>query len=191
LVSFNAAPDYEIKNSYNLVLKVSDGISETQKNIIVTINNIHEKTINISAQTRTIDENSVSGDNIGDKLVTTGVVKSFSIIEGNSENLFRIDNSGQIKVSNTGLDYESAKTYALTVKITGEDADDKTAVISVNVNNVNEKTININNQSRSVVENSIINTPVGDKIATTGTIASFEIIEGNTNDISKQDCNYS
>ncbi len=183
VISFNAAPDYEIKNSYNLVLKVSDGISETQKNIIVTINNIHEKTINISAQTRTIDENSVSGDNIGDKLVTTGVVKSFSIIEGNSENLFRIDNSGQIKVSNTGLDYESAKTYALTVKITGEDADDKTAVISVNVNNVNEKTININNQSRSVVENSIINTPVGDKIATTGTIASFEIIEGNTNDM--------
>ncbi|MBA5248478.1 MAG: autotransporter domain-containing protein, partial [Gammaproteobacteria bacterium] len=180
-VSFVNAPDYETKDSYNLTLKVSDGMSESQKDITVTINNIHEETINIGTQVRAIDENSVSGANIGDKLITTGAVKGFSIIGGNSANLFRIDSSGQMKVSNTGLDYESTTTYALTVKITGEDADDKTAVINVNVNNVNEKTITINNQSRSVVENSIINTHVGDKIVTTGIVANFEIIEGNTN----------
>ncbi|RUA06609.1 MAG: hypothetical protein DSY43_01715, partial [Gammaproteobacteria bacterium] len=184
VVSFREAPDYESKDSYSLVLKVSDGVSETQKNITVTINNIHEKTIEIETQTRMIDENSVLGTDVGDKLITKGIVESFSIVGGNSANLFRIDSSGQIKVSNTGLDYEGTKTYALTVKITGADADDKTAVININVANVNEKIIAIvNNQSRSIVENSIINTPVGDKIATIGTVTGFEITQGDTNGI--------
>ena len=43
-ITFNSAPDYETKNSYSLIVSVSDGNNNTQKNLTISISNVLEVT---------------------------------------------------------------------------------------------------------------------------------------------------
>ncbi|WP_158009484.1 cadherin repeat domain-containing protein, partial [Bathymodiolus thermophilus thioautotrophic gill symbiont] len=71
-------------------------------------------------------------------LITTGTITIFSITAGNDKNFFKIDNIGQIQVAKTGLDYETKQSYTLTVKIEGDDAEDKTAQINIEITDVDD-----------------------------------------------------
>lgn len=142
IITFKAAPDFEepsdegANNVYDLVLEVNDTLSTTRKNISITVDNIVEQTLTIANQTRNIAENSAKDTRVGDPLETTGSPTKFSIIAGNDAGLFKINNSGQIQVATAGLDHETSTTYTLTVQITGTDAAEKSANITININNV-------------------------------------------------------
>ncbi|SMN15082.1 Chitinase [uncultured Candidatus Thioglobus sp.] len=141
VITFKSAPDYENpadagrNNVYNLTLEVNDEISTTTKAISITINNLNEVNIGISPQSRNIAENSSINSTIGAVLITTGTVTNFEITAGNDAGLFKINNSGQIQVANASLDYETTASHTLSVKITGTDATDKTANITINITN--------------------------------------------------------
>ncbi|WP_138146967.1 cadherin repeat domain-containing protein, partial [Bathymodiolus heckerae thiotrophic gill symbiont] len=141
VITFKSAPDYEnptdsgSNNVYNLTLEVNDEISTTTKAISITINNLNEANIGISPQSRNIAENSSINSTIGAVLITTGTVTNFEITAGNDAGLFKINNSGQIQVANASLDYETTASHTLSVKITGTDATDKTANITINITN--------------------------------------------------------
>jgi uncharacterized protein (TIGR02145 family) len=94
------------------------------------------KIIGISAQSRSIAENSANGANVGAVLETTGSPTGFSITSGNTNDAFAISNSGQITVATTGeLDFETTTSYTLAVEITKADTDSQSANITIDVTN--------------------------------------------------------
>ncbi|CAB5506084.1 cadherin repeat domain-containing protein, partial [Bathymodiolus thermophilus thioautotrophic gill symbiont] len=185
-----AATDFEARaddNTYEVEITASKtGEDNAIQTIIVTLNNIFENTVTINDQALSVDENASIDDNIG-TLVTTGTVTAFTISTGNDNGFFKINNTGRIQVARTDLDYETKQSYALTVKIEGDDAKDETAQITITINNLLENTLAIADQTRSVEESAITDTNIGAPLITTGTITTFSITAGNDKNFFKID----
>jgi uncharacterized protein YjdB len=101
----------------------------------------------INDQTFSVKENSANGTLVGTVLASdpdADQTLSYSIIGGNSDNIFEINSaSGELSiVDNTLLDYETATVHYLTVKVTDSDlfAESNTAVITINVEDVDDQT---------------------------------------------------
>ncbi len=172
VITFKVAPDYEhpadngADNIYNLTLEVNDGISPTNKTIIITVNNVIEQTIAIANQSRNIAEGSAINTNVGAILEATDAT-TFTIINDNGDGFFTISNAGQIQVAKVGLDFESEKSHTLTVKITGDDAEDKTAQITITVTDIDDTApTNITLSNRDIASNAVIGTIIGTLSAT-------------------------
>ncbi len=172
VITFKVAPDYEhpadngADNIYNLTLEVNDGISPTNKTIIITVDNVIEQTIAIANQSRNIAEGSAINTNVGAILEATDAT-TFAIIDDNGDGFFTISNAGQIQVAKVGLDFESEKSHTLTVKITGDDAEDKTAQITITVTDIDDTApTNITLSNRDIASNAVIGTIIGTLSAT-------------------------
>ncbi len=172
VITFKVAPDYEhpadngADNIYNLTLEVNDGISPTNKTIIITVDNVIEQTIAIANQSRNIAEGSAINTNVGAILEATDAT-TFTIIDDNGDGFFTISNAGQIQVAKVGLDFESEKSHTLTVKITGDDAEDKTAQITITVTDIDDTApTNITLSNRDIASNAVIGTIIGTLSAT-------------------------
>ncbi|MBA5249496.1 MAG: hypothetical protein FE834_08250, partial [Gammaproteobacteria bacterium] len=181
-IDFEDAPSQTITVTIN-----KDGANSktATATITIAINNINENTLTIANQDLSVNENSATGTKVGDDvLVTTGSPDFFSIIKGNANAIFAINNSGQITVANANLDYETApldKKYTLTVQIRKDDADDKQAKITIEIKNVSENTILIkNDQKMNVLKDSGVNTPVGTVALSSGSVvvSTWSIIGG-------------
>ncbi len=167
---------------YTIHIKVrKSGKADAKKTLTVTINNVFEKDITIGNQARSVNENSVINTGIGDPLVTSGTIETFAITAGNDDGFFKINNTGHIQVAKVGLNFETKESHTFTVQITGDDAEDKTAQITININNIKENFLFLANQNRSIAENSAINTNVGTVLATIGTPTNYSITAGNGN----------
>ncbi|AYQ56898.1 hypothetical protein MS2017_1199 [Bathymodiolus thermophilus thioautotrophic gill symbiont] len=179
ILAFNGTTtNYKTKKSYTVKVKATIGNGDnenTEQTITVTINNI----LTINNQTLSVNENASIDTNIGNPLVTTGTITAFAITAGNNDGFFKINTTtGQIQVAKLGLDYETKQNYTLTVKITGADAEDKTAEISINIINLKENTLTIGAKTLFVDENALVNTDVGN-VNATGTITTYTITTGN------------
>jgi len=151
--------DYEKKNGalnkFSLSIKVTDTGSPTKSatgTLVIDVTDRNEKP-SILPQTRTVDENSGVNTLVGDVLDASdpdvGQSLSFKIVSGNP-GFFKIDAcSGQIKVSQAGIDYEKladvAFHYNLTVSVTDDAGPvpgparlSDQAIIKVRINDVNE-----------------------------------------------------
>ena len=167
-----AATDFEARaddNTYEVEITASKtGEDNAIQTIIVTLN-MFENTITIDDQARSVEENSTTDTNIGAPLITTGTITIFSITAGNDKNFFKIDNIGQIQIAKIGLDYETKQSYALTVKIEGDDAEDKTAQINIEITDVDD----IAPTNIVLTHNNItLNAPIGTII---GTLSATDI----------------
>jgi hypothetical protein len=116
-------------------------------------------------------------------LVADGNVFFKDIVNGNGKGFFGISFaafSGFVKDAN-GVDYDttSLKVYTIHIKARKSGKADAKKTLTVTIYNVFEKDIAIGNQARSVNENSVINTGIGDPLVTSGTIATFAITAGN------------
>jgi PhoPQ-activated pathogenicity-related protein len=165
-ITFKVAPDYEhpadngADNIYNLTLEVNDGISTSSKTIIITVDNIIEQTIAIANQSRNIAEGSAINTNVGAILEATDAT-TFAIINDNGDGFFKINNTGQIQVAKVGLDFEGTHSYTLTFKIPGNDAEDKTAQITIAINDVNHiAPTNIALSNNNITVNASIDTTI-------------------------------
>ncbi len=94
-----------------------------------------------SSTTRSINENSASGANVGAAVRATdadGDTLTYAL-SGDDEMYFTIDNMGQIKVdADAMLDYETKSTYMVTVAATDPDSDSDSIMVTIMVTNVNE-----------------------------------------------------
>ncbi|SHA07641.1 hypothetical protein BTHERMOSOX_1813 [Bathymodiolus thermophilus thioautotrophic gill symbiont] len=165
-----AATDFEARaddNTYEVEITASKaGEDNAIQTIIVTLN-MFENTITIDDQARSVEENSTTDTNIGAPLITTGTITIFSITAGNDKNFFKIDNIGQIQIAKIGLDYETKQSYALTVKIEGDDAEDKTAQINIEITDVDDTApTNIVLTHNNITLNAPIGTIIGTLSAT-------------------------
>ncbi len=178
--------DYESIRSYSLTVQVSDGGYAPTATVTVTIKNVNERPV-ASNQSFSVNENSSKGTVVGTVSASDpeSAPLTYKITDGNTDNVFAVNNStGQITVNDgTRLDYETKKTYPLTVQIS--DGTAATSVtVTVAVNDVNENPV-VANQSFSVNENSTEGTVVGTVEASDPDTAllTFSIISGNTDNV--------
>ena len=124
-----------------------------------------------SSTTRSIAERTVSGVNIGSPISAThaeGDTLTYSL-GGTNAAWFTLNSStGQLQTLAV-FDYETKTSYTITVTATDEDDNSKSITVTVNVTNVNEAPMFSDGSSttRSIAENSVSNTNIGNPITAT------------------------
>jgi len=133
----------------------------------------------IANAVRRVDENSPLDTSVGLPIPASdedaGQTLQFTITAGNEAGFFKIDGcSGQIKVAQTGLDFERNVTYVLTVRVTDDGGDTpgparlwSAATVTIIINDVNEACSALD-ATREIPENSPVNTPVGASLSALG-----------------------
>jgi hypothetical protein len=128
--------DFEVTPSYDLIVKVEDSLGLfALANVTVLINNRNEPPvfnnvfgpqpgISLTSFSRSLLENSAIGFTLGAPLLITdpediiGAGLLVDIIAGNSLNVFSINSTGHLLVSNTlNLVYETTQSFTLTVRV--------------------------------------------------------------------------
>lgn len=106
----------------------------------------------ISAATFTIPENTPNGTYVGTVTASDpdGDALTYSIIAGNINNAFSIDNSGAIYVNNSAeLDYETRTHFNLTVSVTDPGSLSASAPVTINLSDEQEGGCGTNNLALS------------------------------------------
>ena len=173
----NAALNYESKSSYSVSVSVSDNNGGSDS-IAVTINvtNVNEApSFANSTATRSIAENTVSGQNIGSVVSATDVDANTTLtytLGGDDAASFSIvSTSGQLQTS-AALDYETKTSYSVTVTAadgTGEGSLSASIPVTINLTDANDAPVFTNGATttRSIAENSVANTNIGTPVAAT------------------------
>ncbi len=174
----NAPLDYETKPTYSVIITVSDG-NGGNDSITVTINvtNVNEIRSNSApvftegnSTTRSVDENTSTGVNIGDSVSATDLDDDALTytLGGTDAASFSIEtSSGQLKTS-TALNYELKPSYSVTVTVSdGTDTD--IISVTINVANINEAPTFSDGESttRSIAENVAANINIGSAVSAT------------------------
>ncbi|RKU32418.1 hypothetical protein C6496_24015 [Candidatus Poribacteria bacterium] len=168
-VQTRAALDYETKNAYtDLAVRVTDsgGLRDV---ILVTINvtDVNEAPVFTegASTTRTIAENTASGENIGSVVAATYADNDTLTyaLSGTDAASFSIDTiTGQLQ-TNTALDFETKSSYSVTVSVSDGNGGSGAIDITINVTNVNEAPVLSEDASatRTVAENTAAGTNIG------------------------------
>jgi hypothetical protein len=190
-VANSATLDFEAYYSFSLVVKAKDNGSGTlgnQATMTIYLDDINETPV-IANQTFSIAENSANGTFVGTVLALEPdelQSLSYTILSGNSNNAFSINTtSGDLTVANSvALNFETAPTYSLVVKVkdNGTGTLSSQATVTVNITNVNEPPV-ANNQTFGVTQFAPNGTQVGTVLASdpdAGQALTYAITAGNT-----------
>lgn len=118
-------------------------------------------------QTLSIAEDSVPGDPTTPNKVNAfdpeGKPLSYTIVGGTGIGIFSLDETTGIVTLAPGqsLDYESIKSYTLSVRVQDPESLASTAVVTINVTDASDESPTMNDQTFSVPENSANGTQVG------------------------------
>lgn len=181
--------DAEVNPVFTLTVMVSDaGGLTSMATITVNLNDINDPPV-IAPQSFNLAENTIAGTIVGQVAASDpdspAQTLTYSIIGGNTGNAFGISPSGQLFVMNRApLDFETNPVFNLTVQVTdnGSPALSSTAVVTVNLTDVNEQPV-IAPQQFVVQENANAGTAVGTVVASdpdAGQTLTYAIIGGNT-----------
>ncbi len=166
--------DHEVKDSYSVLVKAEDGRGGSDAiSVTIKVTNVNEKPQfagNLGAHS--VLENTTPGVDIGAPVKATDPENdplTYSL-DSASAQVFSIDPStGQLRTK-AALDYETARTHSVVVKVsdrknaqgTTDTAVDATISVTITVTNVNEPpAFTEASPSRTVPENSGIGTDVG------------------------------
>jgi Ca2+-binding RTX toxin-like protein len=123
-----------------ITVTVTDSNGESSEDtFLLTVRPINDAPI-ITAATLTVDEYTDNDTEVGTVEANDpdpdGAVTTFAITAGNTNNAFKIDNNGVIRVNDaTKLDFENLASYKLTVTATDNHNAKATGTIIINVNN--------------------------------------------------------
>ena len=173
-----AALDYETKDSYSVTVTVTDGNGGTDSiAVTINVNDVHENTAPSFASestTRSIDENTGSGVNIGDAVSATDPDSDDTLeytLGGTDAASFDIGSTnGQLRTK-AALDYETKDTYSVTVSVSDGNGGTDSIAVTINVNDVHENTApsfgTAESVTREVNENTGTGIDIGDKVEAT------------------------
>jgi VCBS repeat-containing protein len=148
-LSFASAPSYEApadsggNNVYDVTVQVSDGQGGTDTQALaVTVANVNEAPTDLALSANTVAENAANGTVVGTVSGTdsdTGDTRTYSLTD-NAGGRFAINSStGQITVANRSLlNYESATSHNLTVRVTDSGGLTYDETFTINVTDFNE-----------------------------------------------------
>ena len=139
----SAALDYETKASYSVTVDVSDSDGGSDSiPVTITVTNVNETpSFATDTATRSIAENTASGEDIGAAVVATDPDSDDTLtytLGGTDVDSFSIINtSGQLR-TNVALDHETKDSYSVTVTATDGDNLSDTTTVTISVTDVNE-----------------------------------------------------
>ena len=203
-LTFVASPDFEAptdtdsNNTYLVTVQASDGTNTSPLDVTVTVTNVNEPpAFSAETDTRTINENTAAGQNIGSPFPATdpddGDVLTYTLV-GDDPASFDIDEStGQLRTK-ADLDYETTPSYTVTVSVrdskdTGGSSDseaDDTITVTVTINNVDEDgTVNLSSVQPQVGASltATLEDPDGDVTGKTWQWASLPVGDSEWTDI--------
>ena len=175
----NAALDYETKTSYSVTVSVSDGNGGSDS-IAVTINitDVNENRAPVFADgtntTRSIAENTASGQNIGTAVAATdadtGDTLTYTLGGTDAASFSIVSTSGQLQ-TNAALDYETKTSYSVTVSVSDGNGGSDSIAVTINVTDVNENRAPVFTDGitaiRSIAENTAAGIHIGTAITAT------------------------
>ena len=176
----HAALDFEAKQVYNdLAIRATDSEGNFDA-IFITINvtNVNENRAPVfsdgASTTRTIEENTVSGQNIGTAVAATDADSGDTLtytLGGTDAASFRIvSTSGQLQ-TNAALDYETKSSYAVTVSVSDDNGGRASIDVSIRVTDVNENRAPVfadgDSTTRAIEENTVSGQSIGTAVAAT------------------------
>ena len=180
----SAALDYENKKSYSVTVSVSDG-NEGTDSIDVTINvtDVNEGDTNNApiftdgdSTTRSVAENTASGQNIGTVVVATdtdtGDTLTYSLGGTDAASFSIVSTSGQLQTS-AALDYETKNDYSVTVSVADGNGGTDSIDVTINVTDVDEAGndpptfTDGTSTTRSITENTASGSNIGTAVAAT------------------------
>ena len=175
------ALDYETATSHDITVRVTDGGGLTyDKTFSIGVSNVNEAPTDIALSNASVAENSANGTVVGSLSAVdpdAGDSASFALLD-DAGGQFAL-NGNDVVVAGA-LDYETATSHDITVRVTdgGGLTYDKT--FSIGVSNVNEAPTDIALSNASVAENSANGTVVGSLSALdpdAGDSASFTLLD--------------
>ena len=168
----SAALDYEAKTSYSVTITVSDSELTDTIDVTISVSDVNEApNFANSTATRSIAENTDSGEDIGSAVTATDPDTDDTLtytLGGTDVDSFSIVNtSGQLR-TNVALDHETKASYSVTVTATDGDNLSDTTTVTISVTDVNEApNFATTTATRSVAENTAANTNIGDPLTAT------------------------
>ena len=146
VVTFNSAPDYEVKQLYTFSVTANDGLHDVLETITINITNINEfAPIITNSATVSINENQTDAITIVATDADYNDTLTYSI-SGTDVSYFNIDSSNGVVTFKTTSDYESGKiSYSFTAAVNDGSLSD-TQAITINLNNVNDNLPVITNE---------------------------------------------
>src|SRR4051812_8809907 len=193
-LSFVSAPqfatptDSDHNNSYVVIVQASDGGLTDIQTITVNVTNTNHAPTGATVSANTVAENSANGTVIGavsGQDPDAGDALSYSL-QNNAGGRFAINaTTGQITVANGSLlDYESATSHAITVRVTDQGGLFTDVSFTVNVTNVNEAPVITSNgggttATTSLAENTTAVTTVGATDPDAGTTLAYSVTGGS------------
>ena len=131
-LTFNSAPDYESKNNYSAIVKVSDDAFTTQQAFEVNIINLNDNSpVFTSSASFNIDENLTA---IGNVTATDADGDSLNYSISGSD--LAINSAGELTFI-SAPDYETTTSYSATVTAS-DGTNSATQNITVNINDLND-----------------------------------------------------
>ena len=164
-VSDSSLLDFEVNPTFSMVVRVTD--TEPQSDtatVTINLTDVSDQPPVMGDQSFSVAENSAAGTTVGTLQYSDGDTNDshvFTVTGGSGSGLFNIDSVGKITVANGAqLNFEAVNTYNMTVEIEDEGGLTDTALITVDITNVNENPV-VNPQSFTISENAANGTNVG------------------------------
>ena len=173
-LTFRSPPDFEgpadddTNNDYDVTVQAYDGTVTVDHPVTVTVTNVNEApSFDAQTATRSVDENTATGQDIGAPVVATDVDANDSLTYGfgggTDDASFGIDTSnGQLKTK-AALDHEDKAAYDVTVTARDRGGLTGSIDVTINVGDVNEAPeFPSSTATRDIAENTGAGTDIGD-----------------------------
>ncbi|WP_203329005.1 cadherin domain-containing protein, partial [Candidatus Laterigemmans baculatus] len=154
VVTLAAGLDYETSTSHSVTVRATstDGSSSTRSVLIQVRDQNDNAPVVTPGQILQIDEAAANGQAVGSVLGTdadtVGTLQNWTIASGDPDGIFAIDQAtGLITIdNNANLDYESRSQYELEIHVSDGVQQSATAIVTVQIQNVNEAPVLHTNQ---------------------------------------------
>ncbi len=134
------ALDHETQSSYTVTVAVSDGNNGNDSiTVAITVSDVNEAPVFAAENTtRSVDENTASGQNIGTPVgatdADTGDILTYTLGGTDAASFDIVSTSGQLQ-TDAALDYETKTSYTVTVTVTDDSGvSNASATITVTIN---------------------------------------------------------
>ena len=165
--------DFETKDTYSVIVSVSDNNGGNASiTVTIKVNDVDENRAPEFASattTRSVDENSAAGVNIGTPVTATDADDDTLeyTLEGSDAASFDIDSSTGQLMTKSALNYESDDEYSVVVKAS-DDSLSGTITVTIEITNVNEAPVFASSTAtRSVAENTDAGVNIGTPVSAT------------------------
>ena len=142
----NSTLDFEVTESYDLTITVSNGFVTSDPEIVtININNLNDNVPVVGpSQNFSVDENAPNSTVVGTITASDAdagtAFADWSIIDGNDDGILALDpNTGTLTIAdNTLLDFENIQSLTITVSVSDGTNTSQNESVSVSINDLND-----------------------------------------------------